>query len=187
MICEVDSSFLFSRGNAVCELLAPLVGKTRAGFGYVSGGREVRLGIYTVVGSFGQPPAQVALGKPASPAYLEHLVEVELVHGEDNEKTGEPGEANQLVKKDCVVLVLQGVIERVIPLIEKDIDIDGPEVERDDGEQKTPRCPAVLREPEWMSHRPSITKDLAQACDGERSLVIRATERGCSTQISTSE
>jgi DNA-directed RNA polymerase specialized sigma24 family protein len=59
---------------------------------------------------------------------LQHLVEVELVHGENNEKTGEPREANQLVQKDCVVLGLQGVIESVIPLIEKDSDIDDPEV-----------------------------------------------------------
>ena len=40
------------------------------------------------------------------------------------------------MEKDCVVLVLQGVIERVIPLIEKDIDIDDREIERDDGKQK---------------------------------------------------
>jgi hypothetical protein len=54
------------------------------------------------------------------------------------------------VEKDCIVLVLQRVIERVIPLVEKEIDIDGPEVESDDGEQKPPRRPAVLREPEWL-------------------------------------
>jgi hypothetical protein len=67
------------------------------------------------------------------------LVEVELVHSKNNEKTGEPGETNQLVEKDCVVVVLQGVIERVIPLIEKDIDIDDPEVESDDGKHKPPQ------------------------------------------------
>ena len=75
--------------------------------------------LHAIVGAFGQPPAQVVLGEPASPANLEHLVEVELVHGKDNEKTGEPGETNQLVEKHCVVLVLQGIIKRVIPLIEK--------------------------------------------------------------------
>jgi hypothetical protein len=74
-----------------------------------------------------------------------------------------------------------------IELIEKDIDIDDPEVESDNGKQKSPRRPAVLREPEWVSHCPSITKDLAQARDAEGSLVIRATEPSCSTQISTSE
>ena len=73
--------------------------------------------LHSIVGTVGQPPAQVALGEPAPPANLEHLVEIGLVHGEDNVKTGEPGETNQLVEKDCVVLVLQGVIERVIPLI----------------------------------------------------------------------
>ena len=38
-----------------------------------------------------------------------------------------------------------------------------------------------------MSHCPSVAKDLAQACDGEGSLAIRATQRVCSIQISTSE
>jgi hypothetical protein len=91
------------------------------------------------------------------------------------------------VEKDCIVLVLQRVIERVIPLVEKEIDIDGPEVESDDGEQKPPRRPGVLREPEWLSHCPSIAEDLAQARDGEGFLVIRATARTCSTQINTPE
>ena len=84
-----------------------------------------------------------------------------------------------------VVLVLQGVIERVIPLIQRDIDIDDPQVERDDSEQKPPRRPTVLPDPEWVSHGLSITKDLAQAGDGEGFLLIRATDWSCSAQIST--
>jgi hypothetical protein len=33
------------------------------------------------------------------------------------------------VEKDSVVLVLQSIIEGVIPLVEEDIDVDDPEVE----------------------------------------------------------
>src|ERR1700733_14750785 len=108
--------------------------------------------LHSIVGALRQPAPQVALGEPAAPANLEHLVEVDLVDGKDNVKTGEPGESNQLVEKDGVVLVLQGVVEGIVPLIEKDIDIDDREVEHDHGKQEPARCPAVLRGPVRMSH-----------------------------------
>ena len=108
--------------------------------------------LHSIVGALSQPALQVALGEPAASANLQHLVEVDLVDGKDDVKTGEPGESNQLVEKYGVVLVLQGVVEAVIPLIEKDIDIDDRQVEHDHGKQEPARCPAVLREPVWMSH-----------------------------------
>jgi hypothetical protein len=50
------------------------------------------------------------------------------------------------------------------------------------GKSSPPSGPPRAR----ISHRPSIAKNLAQARHGERSLIIGATERSCSTQISTS-
>jgi hypothetical protein len=75
--------------------------------------------LHPIVGALRQPTLQVALGEPAAPANLEHLVEVDLVDRKDNVKTGEPGESNQLVEKDGVVLVLQGIVEGVIPLMRR--------------------------------------------------------------------
>jgi hypothetical protein len=66
------------------------------------------------------------------------------------------------VRKDCVVLVLQSVVEGVVPLIEENINEDDPEVERDDSEQKPRGSPAVLREPEWASYCAGIMKELAK-------------------------
>ena len=91
--------------------------------------------LHAVIGAVGQPGAEVALGEPAPPADLEHLGQVELVDGHDDVQAREPGEADELVDEDRVILVLQCVVEGVVPLVQEDIDIDDPEVERDDDEE----------------------------------------------------
>ncbi len=68
--------------------------------------------------------------------------------------------------EDRVVLVLQRVVERVVPPIDENIDVDDPEGERDDHDQQPPGGPAVLRAPIGASQAPGIPKQLAQASVG---------------------
>ena len=98
--------------------------------------------LHPVIGAVGQPGAEVALGEPAPPADLQHLVEVELVDGHDDVQAREPGEADDLVDEDRVILVLQRVVEGVVPLVQEDIDVDDPEIERDDDEEQSPAPPS---------------------------------------------
>ena len=42
--------------------------------------------LHSIVCAVGQPRAEVALGKPAPPSDLEHLVEIKLVDGEEDDK-----------------------------------------------------------------------------------------------------
>ncbi len=42
--------------------------------------------LHPIVGTVGQPSAEVTFGKPAPPADLEHLVKVKLVDGEQDDK-----------------------------------------------------------------------------------------------------
>jgi hypothetical protein len=65
------------------------------------------------------------------------------------------------VDEDRVIFVLQRVVEGVVPLVQEHIDIDDPEVERDDDEEQPPSRPTVLREPVWAGDGPSITKQSA--------------------------
>ena len=73
--------------------------------------------LHPIVGAVGQPRAEVALGQPAPPADLEHLVEIELVHGEDDEDGDQPRDAEELREKGRLVLLLQGAEEGVVPLL----------------------------------------------------------------------
>jgi hypothetical protein len=92
--------------------------------------------LHAVVRRVPQPRAEVALGEPATPADLQHLVEIELVHRHHDVGGGEIGELEDLRHEHRVVLVLQRVVEGVVPLVEQDVDPDDPEVEGDDGDQQ---------------------------------------------------
>src|SRR5256885_14469440 len=102
------------------------------------------------------------------------LVEVELVDGDDDEKDCEPREADELVEEDRVVLVLQRIVESVVPLIEKHVEVDDPEVEHHDDEQERSRGPAVLGPPVRDGHGPGVTQESMQACHGSTMVAPRA-------------
>ena len=70
-----------------------------------------RLELHPIIGAIGQPSAEVSLGKPAPPADLEHLVEVELIDGEEDIQTDQPRDAEELMEKGGLVFTLQGAEE----------------------------------------------------------------------------
>ena len=67
------------------------------------------------------------------------------------------------MEKDGPVLVLQSIVETVIPLVEEDIDVDGAEIEERHGEQESARGPTVLGQPVGPGDCPGVAKDLEYA------------------------
>ena len=122
--------------------------------------------LHPVVGAIGQPGAEVAVGQPAPPADLQHLVEVELVHGQEDEHGDEPRDPDELREKGRLVLFLQRVEKGVVPLIEEHIDVDHAEREEHDGDQEPPGRPPVLRRPVRADHGPRMGERSAQAGSG---------------------
>ena len=119
--------------------------------------------LHPIVGAIGQPGAEVAVGQPASPADLEHLVEIDLVNGKEDEDADQPRDAQQLPAKGHEVLVLERAVEGVVPLIQENREVDHAEREEHDGEQEPPGRPPVLREPVRADHGPGTGKRAAQA------------------------
>jgi hypothetical protein len=65
--------------------------------------------LHPIVGGVGQPGPEVAVGQPAPPADLEHLVEIDLVHGQEDEDADQIRDAEQQPAKGHEVLVLHAV------------------------------------------------------------------------------
>ena len=137
--------------------------------------------LHPVVGAIGQPGAEVAVGQPAPPADLEHLVEIDLVHGKEDEDADQPRDAEQLAAKGHEVLVLEGAVEGVVPLIQENGEVDHAEREEHDGEQEPPGRPPVLREPVRADHGPGAGKRPAQADSGRTRRVGEWSARCLST------
>ena len=75
--------------------------------------------------------AEIDVGEPAPPANLQHLIEIELVDGDDDMACGEQREAHQLPVEAGLIEILQGVVEIIVPQIDEHADIHQREVERD--------------------------------------------------------
>ncbi len=118
--------------------------------------------LQAIVGGVGQPRAEIAVGQPAPPADLQHLIEIGLIDRQQDEHGEQPRDADELPEEGGLVLVLQGGEEGVVPLIEEHADVDHPQREEHDGEQQGPTCPSVLREPVGPDHAPGVGQRPAQ-------------------------
>jgi len=125
-----------------------------------------RLELHAIVSAIGQPGAEVAVGQPASPADLEHLVEIDLVHREENEDGDQPCNPEELAAKGGHVLVLESAVEGVVPLIEEDREVDHGQREEHDTQEEPPGGPPVLRGPVRADHGPGAGKRSPQADPG---------------------
>jgi hypothetical protein len=108
-----------------------------------------------------EPIAGVLARQPGSPADLQHLPEVEPIDGDDDVDRGQDAEAQQLMEKLVEILVLQGVVEQVVPLIEQNVEIDHPETHADDQRQQPARRPAFLGHPIGHDQLPQIAEEMA--------------------------
>src|SRR5258705_3407594 len=122
--------------------------------------------LHPIVGAFGQPSAEIALGKPAPPADLEHLAQIKLVDGEKDGKAYKPGQTDQLLEEHRIVLILQGGVEGVVPPINENTHVDHRESEYDHDDEQPPSRPAVLRGPVGSNHVPCSREQSSQASRG---------------------
>src|SRR5439155_21665551 len=106
------------------------------------------------------------LGEPAPPADHEHLVEVELVDGHHDVRDREPGEANDLADEDCVVRVLQRVVEGAVPAVDEDNNVDQAQRERDHDDEQPQRGPAILGKPVGARDTPAIARQSTKPTHG---------------------
>jgi hypothetical protein len=100
------------------------------------------------------------VGEPVSPPDLQHLLQVCLIHGNNDENGSINAEPEQLIAEGREILRLKGVIEYGVPLIEQDADVDRAQIENDDGGEDRPGPPALLRPPIRTANLPKLTREI---------------------------
>ena len=107
---------------------------------------EISLEAHAVMRAVAEPTADIAAGEPAPPPDLQPLLQVELIDGADDEGGGQQAEDTELPDEDVPVLVLQRVVESLVPGVEADIQPDLEQLERDHRrEQNLPGPPSSER------------------------------------------
>src|SRR5918912_2045334 len=91
-----------------------------------------------------EPVAEIADRHPPSPADLEPLIEIELIHREHDEHRREHAEIFELAHERIPIVVLDRVEETRIPLIDEYVDGDEAELDADDAREQDAARPAVL-------------------------------------------
>src|SRR5229473_2164845 len=88
--------------------------------------------------------AEVTNGHPLPPADLQPLIEVELIDREHDEDRGEHAEIQELADEGIPIVVLDGVEEPGVPLVEQHVDGDEAEFDGDHAAEQDAARPAVL-------------------------------------------
>ena len=104
----------------------------------------VALKLHAIVHRLRQPFDEISARHPAPPADLEPLVEIELIDGEQDEGGGENAEIAELVDEGVPVVLLERVVEDVVPGVEQDAETDQRQFDRDDGREQDAAGPSVL-------------------------------------------
>ena len=109
---------------------------------WIVGRRVVQL--HPVISLVLQPVAQKTISQPAAPADVQYLPKVKRVDGNNDQQEGDDPENCELAPELRPVVLLQGIIEVVVPGIETDIESDGDQVQRYDSEQQPARRPFLV-------------------------------------------
>ena len=105
-----------------------------------------------------EPMAQIVLRHPAPPAYLQPLIEIDLVHRDHGVDGREHAEEQDGADESVPIAVLERVVKAVVPLVQNDLNGDDRQLERDHrGEQYACR-PAVFG-PEVGQRQPPDRSD----------------------------
>src|SRR5260370_22326777 len=88
--------------------------------------------------------AEVTNGHPLPPADLQPLIEIELIDREHDEDRGEHAEIQQLADEGIPIVILDGVEEPGVPLVEQHVDGDEAELDRDHAAEQDAARPAIL-------------------------------------------
>src|SRR5262249_26091007 len=111
--------------------------------------------------SIGEPVARVLAREPASPAYVQHLPEIGPKDRNKYVNARKHAEAQHQAQELVELLVLQGVVEKIVPLVDLDVEIDEPEHHSDDEGEQPSRLPALLRAPIGYGELPHVAEELA--------------------------
>ncbi len=128
----IDKRVVDERLEVVADALVGIVG-------------DVAEHLHAVVIAALEPVAEELHRHPSPPADLQPQVQIKLVDPADDIERGEHAEVHQLVDEGVPVMILQGVVEAVVPLVEQHVDGDEAELGRDHGEEEQAPRPAVLR------------------------------------------
>src|SRR5574344_829209 len=74
---------------------------------------------HTIISFIFQPFINIAIGQPAPPVNNKYLLQIKGIYGQDNIQKCQPGKMNQLVDDNFFIIILQSVIECIIPLVQK--------------------------------------------------------------------
>ena len=128
-------------GEKIQVFLNTLVGVVRAG---LLRARKTRQ-LHPIKRLFTQPARCHVGGHPGTPAHLEQLREVKLVHRNNHVDEGQIREAAQLRPEHVGLLVLQRVIEDAVPVVEQHQHVHRAQVEHHDGSQQGAGFPFFFR------------------------------------------
>ena len=139
------------------DALVGVVGRVALAGGPLGLGEPGQL--HPVEGMVGQPARGVVAGQPGTPAQFQQLRQVELVDGDDDVGKGDPGEAPELGPEDVLLLVLQGVVEQAVPVVDQHQHVHGGQVEHDDGCEQGAGFPLLLGSEIRHGQRAGLTRE----------------------------
>ncbi len=95
--------------------------------------------LHVVIALVAQPVAQPVFGQPLAPADLQHLLQVVAIDRDDDEGGGNGAEGEQQGLEGIEILLLQRVVEVVVPGIEPHAQAHAGQVQHDDRRQQADR------------------------------------------------
>ena len=93
------------------------------------------------------PFAQVPVCHPDTPFDLQHLTQVDGVDGDEDIEEGQPRELADERPETVVGILLQRVVEHVVPVVDAHEQVDGGEIEQDDDAEQAACLPLLLGVP----------------------------------------
>ena len=118
---------------------------------------------HPIVNAICQPVLLVSRRQPAAPTDVLHLAEVILIDSDNNVGERQDRKYDQLSIEIVQILLLQGIIEARVPVVEQHRQIDLTEVEGDDQRQQEARHPALLRCPVRLRQAPQLAEKTSYA------------------------
>ncbi|MNE07149.1 hypothetical protein D3C80_997560 [compost metagenome] len=107
-----------------------------------------------------QPTAEMLFGEPRPPADRQHLRQVEPIHRADDRHRRNRTEIQDQLPERCLVLLLQGVVEVLVPGVEPHRDPHADQRQRNHRDQQCPGLDLLFTAPVRRDHRPHFAKKL---------------------------
>ncbi|MCY1178220.1 hypothetical protein D9M73_185600 [compost metagenome] len=99
-------------------------------------------------------------GEPCPPADRQHLRQVQPIHRADDRHRSNPAEIQDQPPECLLVLLLQRVVEILVPGVEPHRDPYADQRQRNHGDQQSPGFDLLFTAPVRRDHRPHFAKKL---------------------------